>query len=202
MRGMILAIGAVVAVGVLLLIGIVLSVEFGLAGAEDYEAGAPMIMESRSADLTLRATLDPDNPAVSFLPVLTGQLLDSSGAAVENVTYVITAYHLEDEKDMTKISFLAPDGTFSWSYQFFDGAPHRLTVAAAPAEGGSRFDSLQVESEIEVFGFGPPLAVKIKTTAYLLLVVLAGMIVGLLVRGKFSRRSARLPNRSEGEQAA
>ena len=102
---------------------------------------------------------------------------------------------------MTKFSFLAPDGTLSWEFQFFDGAGHRLSVTASPAGDAVRFDPVLAESEIDVAGFDPPLGVKIRTVMYLLLVVLAGVVVGLLLRGGLSMRTARLPKRAEGEQA-
>ena len=201
MRGPMMAVGVVVAVAVLLLVGMLLSIEFGLSGSEEYVAGAPMTFESSTGELTLMATLDPEVPAVGQLALLTGALTDASGNQVEDVQFEVTAFHLEDEKNMTKFSFLAPDGTFSWEFQFFDGAGHRLSVTASPAGDAGRFDPVLAESEIDVVGFDPPLGVKIRTVMYLLLVVLAGVVVGLLLRGGLSMRTARLPKRAEGEQA-
>ena len=64
MRGLIMAVGAVVAIAVLLLVGILLSVEFGIAGGEEYEAGPPLTFDSTSAGTNLTVTVDPEVPAV------------------------------------------------------------------------------------------------------------------------------------------
>ena len=98
MRGPMMAVGAVIAVAVLLLVGILLSIEFGLAGSEEYVAGAPMTFESSTGELTLMATLDPEVPAVGQLALLTGALTDAPGNQVEDVQFEVAAFHLEDEK--------------------------------------------------------------------------------------------------------
>ena len=203
MRGTIMAVGAVVAIAVLLLVGILLSVEFGLTGDEGYEVGPPMNFDSTSGGKTLAVALDPEVPAVGRLAVLSGVLTDASGNQVEGVRFDVSAFHLEDEKNMASFSFAAPDGAFSLAFQFFDGAGHRISVTASPAEGAAPFDPVVAESEIDVAGFDPPLTVKIKTIGYLLMVVLAGVIAGLFIRGGLSVRAARLPpKRAEGEQTA
>lgn len=203
MRGPIMAVGTVVAIAVLLLVGILVSVEFGFAGDEGYEAGPPMSFDSTSGGSTLTVTLDPEVPAVGELAVISGAVTDASGSQVEGVQFDVSAFHLEDEKNMTAFSFAAPDGAFRLEFQFFDGAGHRVSVKASPAEGAAPFDPVVAESEIDVAGFDPPLGVKIKTTVYLLIVVLAGIIAGLFIRGRLSLRSARLPaKQAEGEQTA
>ena len=133
---------------------------------------------------------------------MSGALTDASGNQVEGVRFDISAFHLEDEKNMASFSFVAPDGAFSLGFQFFDGAGHRVSVKALPAEGAAAFEPVIAESEIDVAGFDPPLGVKIKTIGYLVLIVLVGVIVGLFIRGGLSARVARLPKRTEEGQAA
>ena len=202
MRGPIMALGVVVAVAVLLLLGILLSVEFGLAGKEEYVPGAPVIFESVSGEMTLTATLKPAIPAVGRLAVLAGSVTDADGNLVEQVQFEVTVLHLEDGKNMTKFLFLAPDGTFLWKFQFFDGAAHQLSVAATSADGVRWAGSMLAESEIDVVGFDPPLVTKVKTIGYLLMVVFIGLVVGIMICGGFSVRRPKLPGRGQGEWAA
>lgn len=204
MRRLIWAVGGAVAVAVLLLTGILISIETGLAGHAEESEGqtTPMEFAGEAAGLKLMAVLSPAMPAVGETADLSAKLIDASGAPVRDVAYQVSAYHLEDEKDMVNIAFAAPDGTFTWTYQFFDGAAHELRILAAPQGDAARFAPVSAVAEVDVMGLDPPLPVKLKTTFLLLVVVLVGIIVGLAIRGGLRLRAASPPKRSEGEQTA
>ena len=204
MRRLGMAIGATVAVAVLLLVGILIANESGSGGHEETaEAGALLVFEGMQGGLKLDVSVAPGSPTVGHSAAIVGKLTDASGAAVLDVAYEVTAYHIEDQKNMFSVPLTAPDGAFRLEYQFFDGAAHDLRVQARPAGSDqSRFAPISASGEVDVIGLGPPLAVKVKATGYLLLIILAGIVVGLLIRGGFAMRSARPPKRIEGEQTA
>lgn len=74
-----------------------------------------------------------------------------------------------------------PDNTgkLTWQEQFFDGAPHRVTVTVTPLDNSSQqFTQLQVSQEIEVEGIAPPLFVRFISLLYFTLIFVVGLIAG------------------------
>ncbi|BAY30663.1 hypothetical protein NIES2107_25100 [Nostoc carneum NIES-2107] len=75
-------------------------------------------------------------------------------------------------------------GKFAWEQGFFDGAPHKLEVEVVPKPNASRqFTPFKVQRDIEVEGVAPPLSVRFISLAYMTAFVIAGLLVGLRLRG-------------------
>lgn len=75
-------------------------------------------------------------------------------------------------------------GKFAWEQGFFDGAPHKLEVEIAPKPNAARqFTPFKVQRDIEVEGVAPPLSVRFISLAYMTAFVIAGLLIGLRLRG-------------------
>ncbi len=90
-------------------------------------------------------------------------------------------HHIEDDKSIFQTDILASAGETSQRLQFFDGAPHRVTVTARPASSGPGAASpLQAVFDMDVNGIQPPMAVKLRTMGLLIGVLVIGMVAGWL----------------------
>ena len=79
-------------------------------------------------------------------------------------------------------------GKLTWQQQFFDGAPHKIEVEVAPALNSNRtFQPFAVEQTIDVEGVAPPLLVRLISLSYLVGVVGAGLVLGLMLRRQRTR---------------
>jgi hypothetical protein len=90
-------------------------------------------------------------------------------------------HHLEDDKAVFHTQTLAADGATSLRFQFFDGAPHTVTVTARPIEDmafAQEAPPLRAVLGMEVMAIHPPLPVKLRTLALLIGVLVVGMLVG------------------------
>ena len=97
----------------------------------------------------------------------------------EETELTVTLHHIEDGKPVFKTTILAPKGETSQRLQFFDGAPHRVVIAArAASRQGADAPALQAEFDMEVNGIHPPMAVKVRTMALLIGVLIVGMTAG------------------------
>lgn len=75
-----------------------------------------------------------------------------------------------------------PDSTgkFTWQQQFFDGAPHKVEVEVAPLANAIRqFQPFQVAQTLPVEGVAPPLSVRLISLAYMIGIVILGLLLGL-----------------------
>jgi hypothetical protein len=108
---------------------------------------------------------------------------------IQNVHYSLSFQHIEDEQEVFAAETTGPDGRLLWGQQFFDGAEHRVTLRATPANG-ARFAPLQLELIAGVRGISPPMQVMVKSLLLLLAVVAAAMIVGYVVSVRLFAPSA------------
>jgi hypothetical protein len=150
------------------------------------EANIPAFLQSQE----LKLELIGDSHAIVGEPAqLSVQVRNSmTGQPVTNVLLKIKAMQLENHW----VAFAyhgAPDveGRLSWQEQFFDGAPHLVEVEAVPESSSfHQFKPFQLSREIDVEGVAPPLAVRIIGLAYFVSIVLAGLVLGLWLRWRWT----------------
>lgn len=148
-------------------------------------------------------SLAQETPAVQTSQGLKLELLGGEEAIVGqpalfsvNVQDSVTGYSVEDvrlnvqtvslEHEWTAFAYQGvPDeaGQLTWQQQFFDGAPHRITVEVSPQPGSVRqFQPFQVTQDVEVEAVQPPLVVQFITLFYFTLILLLGLAIGFRVR--------------------
>lgn len=106
-----------------------------------------------------------------------------------DITLKISAIGLEHNQPVFAYE-TAPKtaGEFTWKQQFFDGAPHLVTVNVAPAKAASRhFEPFSVNQKIHVEGIAPPLPVRLIGLVYY-----TSLFVAALAAGYFIHRQNRL----------
>jgi hypothetical protein len=100
----------------------------------------------------------------------------------------LTAASLEDGREVFRTTLHTEGGELSPRLQFFDGAPHRLTVTARPGTGaGPTVAPLTVTQDLEVIALHPPMGVKLRLMALLLGVLVLGMAVGFFCPSPFKQ---------------
>lgn len=93
----------------------------------------------------------------------------------------IDIQHLEDDQAVFRTQAMAPNGATSLRFQFFDGAPHAVTVTARPVEDMTFTKDvlpLRAVLDVDVTAVHPPLGVKLRIMALLIGVLVVGMLVG------------------------
>lgn len=99
--------------------------------------------------------------------------------STEETALSLELHHIEDDKNIFKTNILTPHGKTSQHLQFFDGAPHQVTITAHPVNRAQAFaQPLQTAFEMEVNGIHPPMGVKLRTLAVFMGVLVIGMVVG------------------------
>ncbi len=173
--------------GSAILLVIVLLTSGGVATrVEASEApGPPVAPEAAGWTLQLHPT--PGQATVGHIVQL-AITLTKEGAIFPHATEIaIDVYHEEDEKTIFQTTILARNGKSSQGLQFFDGAPHQVTVRARPAgTDHATMTPLKAVLHMDVIGVQPPLAVRLRTLALFIGVLIVGMLVGFVVplRGK------------------
>lgn len=162
-----------------------------LAHGGEHETG-PVTDSATSGDLTLTSTLRPGGGRVGALNYLTFQATDGQGRPAPGAEFNLSLWHVEDDRPVFAATLPAPQGRADLAFQFFDGAEHRLQVSAARSASPGA-DTVSLERVVGVEGLSPPLATKIRTLVLLLLVVLAGVVIGLRVEAGRDRKRESLP---------
>ncbi len=101
----------------------------------------------------------------------------------------IVLHHVEDDKAVFQATTYAQAGQTAQKIQFFDGAPHTVTITAQPSEQ-PQVPPLQAVVEMDVKGLQPPMAVKIRTLSLLIGVLIAGMAGGFFLLGNRKERGS------------
>jgi hypothetical protein len=74
-------------------------------------------------------------------------------------------------------------GQFKWEQQFFDGAPHKVTVEVFPqSQAIQQFSPLKVVKEVAVEGVAPPLQSRLIVLGYFTCFIVLGLVIGLQLR--------------------
>src|SRR5687768_13436641 len=122
---------AIVAVALLVVVFLGEGQRGGVHEAEEEHAPAAAPQrEVTSGGFRLTVTLTPEEGTVGEVVNITGRVTDMAGNMVRNVRFQLTSHHLEDDVDIFKTSFIAPDGLFVWGNQFWDGTEHEMIVTA------------------------------------------------------------------------
>ena len=106
------------------------------------------------------------------------------GRPVQDATYELTFYHIEDEKDVFKTTFREIHGGFVWGQQFFDGAEHRIILKATPSTGGK---PVELNMVLGVEGIQPPGLSVFKSMVLLLGAMALGMVPGYVLSFRLTR---------------
>ncbi|MGE3539499.1 MAG: hypothetical protein AB7N91_18960 [Candidatus Tectimicrobiota bacterium] len=95
---------------------------------------------------------------------------------------LLQASSQEDGKDILRTTLWTQSGQMTPRLQFFDGAPHSVTVTARPLAGSAgEVAPLTVTMGLEVLALHPPMAVKLRILALLLIVLVGGMVAGFFL---------------------
>jgi hypothetical protein len=122
---------------------------------------------------------------VGQLATQTVHIHDSkTGQPISDVLLKVQAIALEHNKQVFSYqSTPNSDGELTWRQQFFDGAPHRVSVEVSPRAGAKRqFQPLKVAHEVEVEGIAPPLWVRLISLGYFTSIYIVGLWIGLRLR--------------------
>ena len=115
-------------------------------------------------------------------------VLSKDGTVFPDATQTtLLLHHVEDDKAVFETTIHAQTGASSQRFQFFDGAPHMVTITAKPADQ-EQGPPLQAVFEMEVEGLQPPMAVKIRTLLLLIGVLVVGMAAGFFLLGSSKER--------------
>ncbi|MDH3603755.1 MAG: hypothetical protein OEU26_29445 [Candidatus Tectomicrobia bacterium] len=115
-------------------------------------------------------------------------MLSKDGAVFPEATQTtLLLHHVEDDKAVFETTTRAQTGASSQRFQFFDGAPHTVTIRAQPVDQ-DEVTPLQAVFEMEVEGLQPPMAVKIRTLFILIGVLAVGMAAGFFLLGSSKER--------------
>ncbi len=161
-------------------------------GADEHgdQQKTPPVNEASSGGYRLIINLSPDEGKVGEVMNISGRVTDPSGAQVRNVRYELVSHHLEDDVPIFRSTIVAPDGTFSWGNQFWDGTEHELRISASSADPGTTFPQLRLNRVVDVEAVPPPVGVQLRALLWLLLPVALGTAVGIPLGLRASRRPA------------
>lgn len=186
---MMLSLGIILAIVVLLVINI--SAELASAHGEAAHDGVTVpaaVQQSQG----IRAELSGDITAtVGKMAAQTVAITDAAGNPFSEVNLRIQVVGLEHD-ELVFSHKTKPDakGVFSWQEQFFDGAPHQITVDVTPLAGSNQpFAPFQVAHPVEVEGIAPPLPVRLIGLLYFTAVYVLGLGLGFLLH----RRVRQVP---------
>jgi hypothetical protein len=172
---------AVLAIAALLIVNLT-----SASGHEHTHTHAPEVAPATQTSQGLTLELSGDTEAIVGQPATqTIRIQDATtGRPVQNVLLKIQAISLED--GWTAFAYQGmPDaaGQLTWQQQFFDGAPHQVSVEVLPQPNSSRqFQPLRVEHSVDVEAIQPPLTVQLITLAYGTLIFWIGLAIGFKVR--------------------
>ncbi|MGQ4808435.1 hypothetical protein NKDENANG_01817 [Candidatus Entotheonellaceae bacterium PAL068K] len=131
--------------------------------------------------LTVRPT--PPRATVGHL-VQFDIVLSKDGTVFPDATQMtLLIHHVEDDNAVFHTTTRARHGRAAQSFQFFDGAPHTVSVTAQPADSKAGA-ALRVAFAMHVEGRQPPMAVKLRTLVLLLGVLGVGMVAGFCLSGR------------------
>lgn len=142
----------------------------------------PAIVQSQGVE----ARISGDVEATVGQPVkLSVQAVDTqTGQPVTDAMVNIKATQMENEwVSFAYQGVTDAKGQLTWEQQFFDGAPHSVTVDISPQTQAQRqFSPLRVAQDIEVKGVAPPLFGRLIVLAYLTSIIVLGLVIGLKLR--------------------
>lgn len=175
----------VVAIGVLLYVNITAEFNHGHAG-HGHHSHEVVAAKARQTAQGITAELTGETHAIVGQLATQGiQLTEATtGKPATEALVQVRAIDLEHQEPVFAYE-ASPDttGRLTWKQQFYDGAPHQLTVRVVPLpEANRQFAPLQVSHEIEVEAVEPPLLTRLISLGYFTIVLVTGLVLGLLGR--------------------
>ncbi len=178
---------AVVAIAAMLVVNV--SAEFAESHSHTHEQAHTYDPGTNSGELPSSVTqqnlelkiLGHTHAVVGEPAQLLVQLRDRrTNQPVPNAEFEIQTTAIEGEWSAFSYRAIADaNGQFAWQPQFFDGAPHRITVTARPQPATLKsFPPLQAAQTVEVEGVAPPLQMRLLVLGYFISLVLVGLATG------------------------
>ncbi|HEY9675614.1 MAG TPA: hypothetical protein V6D11_29495 [Waterburya sp.] len=142
----------------------------------------PAILQSQGVEARILGDVEatvgqPVKLSVQAIDTQTGQPLTDA---------IVTIKATQTENEWVTFAYqgvMDAKGQLTWEQQFFDGAPHNVTVDISPQPQAQRqFSPLRVAQDIEVKGVAPPLFGRLIVLAYLTSIIVLGLVIGLQLR--------------------
>jgi hypothetical protein len=87
------------------------------------------------------------------------------------------AVRLEDGAQILSMNSRSLNGSYKFAMQFFDGAEHQVTISLIDPKTNSVISEKKMKVEVEAFH--PPMFIKMKTIAFLIIIIIIGMLSGV-----------------------
>lgn len=146
------------------------------AHLEKGQSGGEELRVVEVGKLRVELSLEPQEPIVGEPTKLSFRIEDAkTGEPVKDSLVTLKIHHIEHEMDpLTAGVFQVPDGTFDFTYHFWDGAEHTVALDITPKgmNGG------RAEFTVDVIPREPPKAQQMKILALFMATVIAGVVVG------------------------
>ena len=145
----------------------------------------PAILQSQGVE----ARIVGDTDAIVGQPAQLGvQVVDTTtGEPVTDVILNIKTTPAGDEWVAFAYQGM-PDnqGKLMWQQQFFDGAPHKVTVEVSSPSQQRQFSPLRVAQAIDVEGVAPPLQSRLIVLVYLTSFIVLGLVIGIKLKSSLN----------------
>ncbi len=165
---------------VLMSLGLALQAESTGRGQTEATPPPQMVRGEDGWELTVAST--PTQGTVGKHVQFAMALTKDGAVLMETTQFSLALHHIEDDTPIFKTDIYAPRGETVQRVQFFDGAPHRVTITAHPADRAHGLQPpLQAVFAMDVQGLQPPLTVKLRTMTLLVGVLTIGMVVGWFI---------------------
>lgn len=142
----------------------------------------PAILQSQGIEARILGDIEA---TVGQLANLAVQVTDTqTGQPVTDANLNIKATSLEGEWVAFAYQGVTDTkGQLQWEQQFFDGAPHKVTVEVSPQpQSQQEFSPLKVVKEISVEGVAPPLQSRLVVLGYFTSFIVLGLVIGIQLR--------------------
>ncbi len=139
-------------------------------------AGGEELRVMEVGKLRVELSLEPQEPIVGEPARLSFRIEDAkTGEPVKDSLVSMKIHHIEHEIDpLTAGVFLVPDGTFDFTYHFWDGAEHSVALDIKP----KGMDGGRVEFTVDVTPRQPPRGQQMAILASLMVTVVVGVGIG------------------------
>lgn len=149
----------------------------GPVSAAVAQPAAPVVTGTAGWELEVRST--PATATVGQMVELAIGLKQEGAVFPGMMEVTLEATGVEEGQTVLQTTLRARTGQTVQRLQLFDGAPHTVTVTARPVGTEYRdVTALTAVLPLEVQALHPPMAVKLRLLAILLVVLSSGMVVG------------------------
>ena len=130
----------------------------------------------KAGQLQVELSLEPQEPIVGEPARLSFRIEDAkTGELVKDSRVSMKIHHIEHDIDpLTAGVFQVPDGTFDFTYHFWDGAEHSVALDIKP----NGMDGGRAEFTVDVTPRQPPRGQQMAILAFLMATVVVGVGIG------------------------